>query len=147
MKIIKNLKGTSLIEVLIVATILVILSTIGIMSYRDARAKARDAKRKYDVRSVSLALQIYYDEEGAYPICSCVGGEPISDCWNNDENNDLIHYLVEEPEKPYIAPMPEDPLNKAIDDFVYKYCSDDGKEYIINYKVEQEENIIELWGY
>jgi general secretion pathway protein G len=59
--------GFTLIELLVAATILGILTTIGLASYRVANQKARDGKRKADMEQVRSALEIYRTEEGTYP--------------------------------------------------------------------------------
>ena len=60
-------KGFTLIELLVVIAIIGLLATIVMVSVNSARAKARDAKRKGDMRSISLALEMYYDTNGNYP--------------------------------------------------------------------------------
>lgn len=63
----KSQLGFTLIELLVAATILGILTTIGMASYRIANQKARDGKRKADMEQVRAALEIYRTEEGVYP--------------------------------------------------------------------------------
>lgn len=71
-------KGFTLIELLVVIAIIGILSTIVITSLSAARAKARDAKRIADVKSVQLALALYYTDNGMFPknIYSTSGSAP-----------------------------------------------------------------------
>ena len=63
----KQQKGFTLIELLVVIAIIGILATIVMVSLNTARSKARDARRVSDIRQVQLALQMYYDANGAYP--------------------------------------------------------------------------------
>lgn len=58
--------GFSLIEVLVVVTILGILSTIGVTSFMGIQAKARDSERKSDLRAFTSALEIYYQKNDQY---------------------------------------------------------------------------------
>ncbi|MBD3250192.1 MAG: prepilin-type N-terminal cleavage/methylation domain-containing protein [Candidatus Pacebacteria bacterium] len=63
----KQQAGFSLIELLVVATIILVLTTIGIVSYRRANTNSRDAKRKSDLQAVRQALILYKAENGCYP--------------------------------------------------------------------------------
>lgn len=51
-------KGFSLVEILVVITILTILVTIGIVQYNGINAKARDSARRSDIYQVSTALEV-----------------------------------------------------------------------------------------
>jgi type II secretion system protein G len=63
----KKSKGFTLIELLVVIAIIGILATIVLVSLNSARQKARDTRRISDVRQIALALEMYYDDNGAYP--------------------------------------------------------------------------------
>jgi prepilin-type N-terminal cleavage/methylation domain-containing protein len=60
-------KGFTLIELLVVIAIIGLLSTIITANLMTARGKARDAKRIADVRTIQLALETYFNDNGAYP--------------------------------------------------------------------------------
>ncbi len=59
--------GFTLIELLMVIAIIGLLATIVSASVFTARAKARDAKRIADIRTVQLALETYYNDYSYYP--------------------------------------------------------------------------------
>jgi general secretion pathway protein G len=63
----KNKKGFTFIEILVVITIIALLSTVAVVSYRSAQTKARDNKRKSDLEQVRAALEMYRSDEGIYP--------------------------------------------------------------------------------
>ena len=63
----KRERGFTLIELLVVIAIIGILATIVLISLNTARQKARDTRRISDLRQVALALEMYYDDNGAYP--------------------------------------------------------------------------------
>ncbi len=60
-------KGFTLVELLVVITILAILMTIGIAVYSGVQKNARDVRRKTDLRSIKVALELYYQTNGKYP--------------------------------------------------------------------------------
>jgi len=61
------LKGFTLIELLMVITIISVLTLLATYSYNNVQIKARDAKRKQDVKNVQKALQLYFDDKDTYP--------------------------------------------------------------------------------
>jgi len=63
----KDSKGFSLVELLVVATIVGLLAAAGMVSYTTANRASRDAKRKADLEKVRAALELYRIEEGCYP--------------------------------------------------------------------------------
>lgn len=61
-------KGFTLLELLVVVSIMVILLTIGLSSYSTAQKKGRDAKRKSDIREIQAAMEQYFSVcSNAYP--------------------------------------------------------------------------------
>ena len=63
----KKYSGFTLIELLVVIAIIGLLSTMSVLALNSARARARDAKRLADVKQISTALEIYYNDSGNYP--------------------------------------------------------------------------------
>lgn len=53
-------KAFSLLEMLVVIGIIAIIIGMGTVSYSTAQKKARDSKRKADVKSIQSALEQYY---------------------------------------------------------------------------------------
>lgn len=62
--------GFTLIELLTVIAIISILTAIVVPSLNNARIKGRDAKRVSDIKSIQLALSVYYDTHRTtgYPL-------------------------------------------------------------------------------
>ncbi|MFH2118129.1 MAG: hypothetical protein ABII10_00105 [Candidatus Paceibacterota bacterium] len=67
MKKIKFSAGFTMIELLVVATIMIVLTTIGLISYRTAAQNSRNAKRKTDLQITRQALVLYRSDNGCYP--------------------------------------------------------------------------------
>ncbi len=63
----KNTKGFTLIELLVVIAIIGLLASVVLLALNSARAKSRDAKRLADVRQLTTALELYYNDFNAYP--------------------------------------------------------------------------------
>ena len=59
--------GFTLVELLVVIAILGILSTIGLVVFSSAQMRGRDTQRKSDLKQISNALEIYYNDYGVYP--------------------------------------------------------------------------------
>lgn len=62
--------GFTMIELLVAATILAILSTIGVVSFQSASQRARDGKRRGDISQTRAALELYRSQYNVYPTPS-----------------------------------------------------------------------------
>lgn len=76
--------GFTIIELLIVVSVVGVLGAIGFNSYRQLQAEARDTNRLVKVSSLGLALEKYYNNHGDYPTC-----ESLSSNVNNVAQNIL----------------------------------------------------------
>jgi len=129
-------EGFTLIELLVVIAIIGLLSSIVLVSLNSARGKARDAKRVSDLKQISLALELYYHDNGTYPIGSCISS-PWWKCWGSAGEPRLLPAT-------YIPIMPQDPSFKdngnacGADDGsrLYAYYSDNGQRYILATNLE-----------
>ncbi|SRR3989344_5766722 len=59
--------GFTFIELLVVVTIIMVLSMVGAVAYRQTNASARNARRKADLESIRSALELCRSEVGSYP--------------------------------------------------------------------------------
>lgn len=64
----KNKKGFTLVELMIVITVIAILATIAVVSFTRVQKQARDTKRKAEIKSLQTALQAYFTEKNTYPV-------------------------------------------------------------------------------
>ena len=145
--------GFTLVELLVVISIIGILSSFAIVSLNSARIKARDALRKGDMAQLRTALNLYYDDNLYYPACGTWDGGALdyganvgnndgdgSWCYNNTLQTDLTTGV-----HPYMGGMPKDPRNPTNMDlanggdntYIYRYVSD-GSQYALVYTLEIE---------
>ena len=103
-------RGFTLMELLIVIVLLGILATLGLSSFKSSQTKSRDAKRKGDLKGISNALEIYYNDKGKYPndsgdgrIMGCGVGDILECKWGDpfvDSNvTQYMAILVKDPTK------------------------------------------------
>lgn len=144
---IKNFKsnksaGFTLVELLVVVSIIGMLATLSTVSLNMAREKARDAKRKADTATVQLALYLYYDDNLRFPKTESMSPDPEEGAanWLDILTPNLNGTAAS---RTYMARVPLDPLN--VDNYVYTYYSD-GQEFIIGYYLE-ESGLVEIHGY
>ena len=85
--------GFTLIELLVVIAIIGILASIIMVSLSSARAKGRDAKRVADIRTVQLALEEYYNDNGYYPTTlSALAPTYIASVPTDPNNNGAAYF-------------------------------------------------------
>jgi prepilin-type N-terminal cleavage/methylation domain-containing protein len=110
-----NHRAFTLVELLVVISIIGLLSSIATVSLSSSRARGRDIKRIADLKQVRIALEAYAIETGAYPTCGQACAE-YCDCttvgWGANWANMEI--------KPsYIGNMPVDPTNTSAYGYFY----------------------------
>lgn len=71
-KSIKNPSGFTLIELMVVISIIAFLAVIGIASFTNAQKQARNSRRQADVESIATALESNFNSiSGKYPAVNC----------------------------------------------------------------------------
>ncbi len=106
-------EGFTLIELIIVVSILAVLAGVMIPRVSSRMAKSRDARRVADVRAIQSAIDSYYADTGSYPAPkknSKFGN------WDISHDGNFIRDLVN---KGYLAEEPRDPIND--NDHHYRY--------------------------
>ena len=62
--------GFTIVELLIVIVVIGILATISVVAIGQSKAKARDSRRITDAKAIIKVLEMYYTENGEYPIAN-----------------------------------------------------------------------------
>jgi len=131
----KNNKGFTLIELLVVIAIIGLLATIVLVSLNTARTKARDAKRKADIKQLSVALAMSYDKDDSYTqpenMCSDTSYGGLGGCgaaggtgdW--DANSDLRDLISDG----FLGALPVDPMNDTTYRYSYEPTNSGGQGY------------------
>lgn len=99
--------GFTLIEILVAATLIALLASVGIVSYSSVTKRSRDAKRKSDIEQIRTALEMYRADYSSYPPVNTTG---------YDTANNLSTHLVAAPYS-YMPAIPSDPKT----DYHYSY--------------------------
>lgn len=73
LKKLRNEQGFTLLELIIVIVIIAILAVIGFNFLVSAPKRARDARRKSDLKEIKTALETYYTDNTAYPATANYG--------------------------------------------------------------------------
>lgn len=121
-------KGFTLIELMVVVTILAILSTAAVAVYGNVQKNSRFAKRVSDLENIHSALGLYREDNDHYPISTVWRSEcAIDGVGGNLSANDVIPGLTPK----YVQGFPSDPqMDKANKTSCYMYISNDlGTEY------------------
>lgn len=65
---IHNTKAFTLVELIVVTTVILILGTIGFASFSNNIPDARDAERKTSLTKIKSSLKLYKQNRGSYPL-------------------------------------------------------------------------------
>lgn len=126
-----NKNGLTLIELLVVMVILGILATIGFGQYKTSQIKARDAQRKGDLDNIARALEMYYNDNNAYPTSDSGLMQIDTD---NDGSLEALNWgdAFETVDVIYMKILPQDPVSN----YDYCYQSPDGTYFQLYAKLE-----------
>lgn len=116
----------TLIEILVVATIIGVLASAIAISYSQFSKQSRDAKRKTDLENIRAALEMYRSNNASssYPL--------TADLNFTCANPGSIIDTSLDPDVTYLTTIPTDP---KCSDFKYYYESD-GTTYIMSAQLE-----------
>lgn len=104
-------KYFTLIEILVVSTIIALLTSIGVVSYNQINKESRNNRRKIDIEQIRSALEMYRSNNDQYP----------------DNLNLLTGPVV------YLSSIPTDPKAPT---YVYSYIKISSVDYTIGAYLE-----------
>ncbi|MFH1971124.1 MAG: type II secretion system protein [Patescibacteria group bacterium] len=117
MKKILNKKGFTLVELLVVISIIGVLLGLSAFSLQASRKSGRDARRKADLELIRSGIEIYKSDCGQYP--PSLGTSLVG----SGETSCLVTYT-------YISEVPLDPTTgeeygyqRGTDGFSYELCA------------------------
>jgi len=108
-KINMNRKGFTLIEILVVFSIVGILAGLTLAASMSSRKVARDGKRKADLEQIRSALEMYRADKGYYPPKDATGWCTVLWGCNNPVWYDAVAGALISGE--YLSSLPQDPLS------------------------------------
>lgn len=106
-------RGFTLLELLVVISIIGLLASITIVSIDSAKKRARDAQRLSDMAEIQKALELYKEASGEYPANTdndCSGWDAGYN--SGDGSNDFIPSLTAVSSQLFIS-TPGDPLSPS----------------------------------
>lgn len=94
----KEIRGFTIVELLIVIVVIAILAAIVIVSYNGVTQNARDSSRSAAVDTIKEGLELYRYKNNMYPSV-CSGGDGSS-CSASELQSALNEYIGEVPQDP-----------------------------------------------
>ncbi len=109
-------RGFTLIELLVVISIIGILSALLLPNLTSAQARARDGRRKSDLKSIATGLELFYNDNNYYPLpwsSGATAGKFTFTAALTDAGGTTTYIK---------APVPKDPKN-TVNAYEYYYCT------------------------
>ena len=88
----KSIKGFTLLEILVVISIIGILIAIGASAFSTAQKKSRDARRSGDLKAVQNAFEQYYvTNDSSYGSCDQMSAQLVSGSMLTDPKTGIAY--------------------------------------------------------
>jgi type II secretion system protein G len=127
----KKSGGFTLIELLVVVAIIGILSSVVLASLNGARLKARTTRSIEDLNQLRTALELYYNDNGSYPLSSG-GWGGLYTIYGIPSPNWIVGLVPN-----YISSLPNPPNNSTDGISTYIYASS-GSDYKLIYHAPED---------
>ena len=123
-------RAFTLVELLVVTSIIALLSSIVLAALGDTRSRSRNAARLELLVQYRDAIELAHEDTGNYPPApsnnnACLGRYATGTCWNG-RFAELLS--LDDALSPYLPslPTPPPPPNQPFDGFVYLTCPGSG---------------------
>ena len=126
----KNKLAFTLVEMLVVIAVIGILTTLAVVAVQNSRESTRNAKRVADIKQIQNALELYYNDNNAYPN-TLIPGEVLS--------SNSITYIQQIP----FAPTPNDGACSE-EENAYTYINPYRLDY---FYIDEEQWTYDNWDY
>ncbi len=118
-------RGFTIIELLVVVTIIGTLAGVAIVNFDRAQDQSRDTKRIADITSLKAALDLYFLDNKKYPVPSYGNARTANNtfsgaCSLGGSQTEYVLGLASQ----YISALPRDPKETADRCYLYKSVSD-----------------------
>ena len=132
----------TLVELLVVISILGVLATLVAGNYRSAKFRGNDAKRKSDLKQIAIALEAFMNDYGVYPAvssgkilaCPYVPGGTSTPCdWG-------LSKQFTDGKTVYFKEIPADPSSKQ--NYVYRLVSNQKFQLFTKLENTKDKDII-----
>lgn len=128
----RRVLGFSLVELLVVMTIMGLLAAMGVVNFRSASRKARNERRQADIEKLRAGLEVYRSANGSYYVAVTTiysfNSSPLLYNWPGPFITALSSFVDN-------AVLPIDPTNNAT--YRYSYSSAaNGRTYSVCYSEE-----------
>ncbi len=101
----RSYSGFTLTELLVVVAIISILAAIALPNYLNAQIKAKVSRSQADMRSISIALEVYHLDHNTYPPWT----QNRITLYDDRHPNQIRYYRLTTPTS-YLSEIPRDPF-------------------------------------
>lgn len=133
-------KAFTLIELLIVISIVGILTALITTNLQGARSRARDTRRKADLHTIDQSLRLYYNDAKQFPVsdasyqivgCGTIA-TPLACSWEGTFATDS---------STYVGSLPTDPSSSSTSVINYQYYSPSDDSFLIVASLENASDL------